>query len=121
MTETFMLEEKPTVDYQALPLKDKIKRSIEIIQLASKMSWEFYKKPMIIGYSGGKDSDVLLHLCEKTLPLTDFEVLNGHTTVDAPETVYHIRDTVNRINRGGVQPLFNILMTKMVISSPCGL
>jgi phosphoadenosine phosphosulfate reductase len=67
------------------------------------MSWEFYGKPMIICYSGGKDSDVLLHLAEQTLPLTDFEVLNSHTTVDAPETVYHIRDTVKRINKlGGV-------------------
>lgn len=92
-------EEKP--DYSLLPLKEKIDRSIEIIRLASKMSWEFYKEPMIVCYSGGKDSDVLLNLCEKALPLSEFEVLNSHTTVDAPETVYHIRDTVDRINRGG--------------------
>lgn len=96
----FELEDEKE-DYSLLPLKDKVTRSIEIIRLASKMSWEFYKKPMIICYSGGKDSDVLLHLCEKALPLTDFEVQNSHTTVDAPETVYHIRNTVNRINRGG--------------------
>lgn len=100
MTEIFQIEdEKP--DYTLLPLKDKIARSIEIIQLASKMSWEFYKKPFICCYSGGKDSDVLLHLCEKALPLSEFEVLNSHTTVDAPETVYHIRAVVDRINRGG--------------------
>ena len=102
MSEPFVIEdEEETIDYQLLPLKNKIERSKEIIRLASKMSWEFYEKPMIICYSGGKDSDVLLHLVEQTLPLTDFEVLNGHTTVDAPETVYHIRETVNRINNGG--------------------
>ena len=88
-------------DYSLLPLEDKIARSIEILRLASQMSWEYYKKPMIICYSGGKDSDVLLNLAEKALPLTDFEVMNSHTTVDAPETVYHIRDTVKRINDGG--------------------
>lgn len=96
----FELEDEKE-DYSLLPLKDKITRSIEIIRLASKMSWEFYKKPMIICYSGGKDSDVLLHLAEQTLPLSEFEVLNSHTTVDAPETVYHIRNTVNRIKKRG--------------------
>ena len=100
MTEIFQIEDEK-IDYTMLPLKDKIARSIEIIQLASKMSWEFYGKGFICCYLGGKDSDVLLHLCEKALPLSEFEVQNSHTTVDAPETVYHIRDTVNRINREG--------------------
>ena len=88
-------------DYSLLPLSKKIERSKEIIRLASRMSWEYYKKPMIVCYSGGKDSDVLLHLCEDTLSLSEFEVLNSHTTIDAPETVWHIRQAVDRINRGG--------------------
>ena len=101
MTDGIFQIEDEQPEYTALPLGDKIARSKEIISLASKMSWEFYGKPMIVCYSGGKDSDVLLHLCEHTLPLSEFEVLNSHTTVDAPETVYHIRETVDRINRGG--------------------
>lgn len=98
----FVLEDEDTKpDYQAMSLDEKIARSKEILKLASKMSWEYYGKPMVVCYSGGKDSDVLLRLCEDTLPLTDFEVLNSHTTVDAPETVYHIRNVINRINANG--------------------
>lgn len=101
MDKTIFKLEDEKEDFTFLPLKDKIERSKEIIKLASCMSWEFYKEPMIVCYSGGKDSDVLLHLCEQTLPLSKFEVQNSHTTVDAPETVYHIREVIDRINRGG--------------------
>ena len=66
------------------------------------MSKTYYGKPLILAYSGGKDSDVLLHLAESCLEEGDFEVLNGHTTVDAPETVYHIRDTFKRLNDKGI-------------------
>lgn len=93
--------DEPKVNYQALSLDEKIDRSIEILKLANDMSWEFYKKPMIVCYSGGKDSDVLLRLCEKALPLNKFEVWNNHTTVDAPETVYHIRNVFDSLNRRG--------------------
>lgn len=96
----FELEDEKE-DFTLLPLEEKIERSKEIIKLASRMSWEFYKDPMIVCYSGGKDSDVLLHLCEQTLPLSEFEVQNSHTTVDAPETVYHIREVIDRINNWG--------------------
>ena len=97
-----ILEDEEKVNYQSLTLDEKIERSTEIIRLAAKMSWEYYKKPMIVCYSGGKDSDVLLRLCENALPLSDFEVVNNHTTVDAPETVYHIREVFESINtRGG--------------------
>ena len=33
----------------------------------------------------------------------NFEVLHNHTTVDAPETVYHIRDTFRRLELQGVK------------------
>lgn len=98
----FVLEDEDTKpDYQAMSLDEKIERSTQILKLASEMSWEYYGKPMVVCYSGGKDSDVLLRLCENALPLSDFEVVNSHTTVDAPETVYHIRNVVNRINASG--------------------
>lgn len=117
--EIFELEDEKE-DFTLLPLKDKIERSKEIIKLASRMSWEFYKEPMIVCYSGGKDSDALLHLCEQTLPLSEFEVQNSHTTVDAPETVYHIREVIDRINRGGVRRKSTIRETKRAILYQCG-
>ena len=67
------------------------------------MSREYYNKPLVVTYSGGKDSDVMLHLAETTLNPSDYEVLNSHTTVDAPETVYHIREVFNRLKRHGIK------------------
>ena len=42
--------------------EEKIERAINIIKLGAKMSEQYYQKPLIITYSGGKDSDVLAHL-----------------------------------------------------------
>lgn len=83
--------------------KSKIDKSIESLKLASEMSKKFYKKPLIITYSGGKDSDVLLDIARKNLKPDEFEVLNSHTSVDAPETVYHIREVFNDVRKCGTK------------------
>ncbi len=68
---------------------------MERLQKASEMSLRMFRQPLVITYSGGKDSDVLLHLAEKSgIP---FEVLHSLTTADAPETVQHVRDTFRRL------------------------
>lgn len=41
------------------------------------------------GYSGEKDSDVILHLAKKSG--IKFQAVHNHTTVDAPETVRYVR------------------------------
>jgi phosphoadenosine phosphosulfate reductase len=84
-------------------LAEKIEKAQNVLKLAAEMSKIYYGKPLIITYSGGKDSDVLLHLSENCLNPDDFEVLNGHTTVDAPQTVYHIRETFKRLNEKGIK------------------
>ena len=38
------------------------RKAIERLKAASDMSLRLYKQPLLITYSGGKDSDVLLHL-----------------------------------------------------------
>lgn len=83
--------------------KDKIEKTKESLKLAVEMSKEFYNKPLIITYSGGKDSDVLLDIARKCLKPDEFEVLNSHTSVDAPETVYHIRKVFNDVRVGGTK------------------
>lgn len=93
-------DEGPT--YRPTTLEEKIEESKRALKLASEMSKQYYEAPAIICYSGGKDSDVLLHLAESFLEPTDFEVLNSHTTVDAPETVYHIRETIERLKGKGI-------------------
>lgn len=78
-----------------------VDRAIKKLHLAAKMSEQYYGKPLIIAYSGGKDSDVLLALTR--MSGIKYELINSHTTVDAPETVYHIREVfaVERA-RGGM-------------------
>ena len=60
-----------------------------------------FEKPLVITYSGGKDSDVLLHLARASgIP---FEVLHSLTTADAPETVRHVYDTFYRLECKGIK------------------
>jgi len=82
---------------QPQTLAEKIDKAKKVLILAADMSKTYYGEPLIITYSGGKDSDVLLYLAENSLNVGDFEVLNSHTTVDAPETVYHIREVFKRL------------------------
>lgn len=83
-------------------LNEKIKEAIDTLKLAAEMSLHYYDKPLIITYSGGKDSDVMLDIAKKCLKPGEFEVLNSHTTVDAPETVYHIREVFKELESQGI-------------------
>lgn len=94
-------------------LEEKIEESKRALKLASEMSKQYYDAPAIICYSGGKDSDVLLYLAESCLEPTEFEVLNAHTTVDAPGTVYHIREVIERLKSEGITA--NIKYPKMTM------
>lgn len=76
-------------------------KAIERIKMASEMSLHHYQKPLICTYSGGKDSDVMLELFKRSG--IDFEVRNSHTTADAPQTVYHIRDVFRDLELQGIK------------------
>lgn len=84
-------------------LQKKIDDSYETLKLAADISMEYYQKPLIITYSGGKDSDTMLQLAIECLKPNQFEVMNSHTTVDAPETVYYIRDKFKKLNEMGIK------------------
>lgn len=74
--------------------------AFEALRFASAQSLKLYKQPLIITYSGGKDSDVLLRLAINSgIP---FEVLHSLTTADAPETVYHVRKTFRLLEEKGI-------------------
>lgn len=60
----------------------KIEKAIESLRIAEKIASDFYNKPLVVTYSGGKDSDVLLDLALKSG--IKFEVSHSVTTVDAP-------------------------------------
>jgi len=76
-------------------------KAIERIKMASEMSLSHYQKPLICTYSGGKDSDVMLELFKRS-GIT-FEVHNSHTTADAPQTVYHIREVFKELELKGIK------------------
>lgn len=76
-------------------------KSIERIKLAALMSEQYYNAPLICTYSGGKDSDVMLELFKRSG--VKFEVVNSHTTVDAPQTVYHIREKFKELEEQGIK------------------
>lgn len=86
-------------------MDDKEKLAIKRLQEASMMSLHYYRQPLVIAYSGGKDSDVLLRLAESSdIP---YEVQHNHTTADAPETVRHVRETFKRLEESGVKCTIN--------------
>ena len=82
-------------------MSDLEQTAIERLKAASDMSLRLFEKPLVITYSGGKDSDVMLHLAEKSgIP---FEALHSLTTADAPETVRHVYDTFYRLECKGIK------------------
>lgn len=62
----------------------KEKRAIQYLQ-----TFEPESEPYYLCYSGGKDSDVIRILA--SLAGVKHDIVNNHTTVDAPETVRYIR------------------------------
>ena len=66
----------------------KEKRAIEYLK-----AFEPEREPYYLCYSGGKDSDVIRILA--SLANVKHDIVNNHTTVDAPETVRYIRSIPN--------------------------
>ena len=85
-----------------------IKKSEEVLQLAAEISRTYYDAPLILAYSGGKDSDVMLRIAMDCLDKNDFEVMNSHTSVDAPETVYYIRSVFKELEEKGIKATVHI-------------
>lgn len=87
-------------------MEEKVNKAYIALRTASEMSHEFYGEPLMICFSGGKDSDVLLHLARRFLE-TDFVVQHSHTTVDAPETIYYIRKKFAELNEDGIKTIID--------------
>lgn len=66
----------------------KEKRAIQYLK-----SFEPESEPYYLCYSGGKDSDTIRIL--SGLAGVKHDIVNNHTTVDAPETVRYIRSIPN--------------------------
>lgn len=75
-------------------------KAILRLQEAAQMAQQIYEKPLLLTYSGGKDSDLIVDLALKSgVP---FEVAHSLTTVDMPETVYHVRKVFAKLENRGI-------------------
>lgn len=70
-------------------LQSKIKTSIATIQRAAKLAQNYTGKPLVVAFSGGKDSQTVYHLTEAAG--VEFEAVYSATTIDPPEVVRFIR------------------------------
>lgn len=70
-------------------LQSKIGTSIATIQRAAKLARNYTGKPLVVAFSGGKDSQTVYHLTEAAG--VDFEAVYSATTIDPPEVVRFIR------------------------------
>lgn len=85
---------------------DKEQKAIERLREASFHSERLYQAPLLVTTSGGKDSDLCLELAQRAgIP---FEAVHNHTTADAPETVYHIRETFRRLEEKRISCTVNM-------------
>lgn len=70
---------------------EKEKRALQYLK-----TFEPEEEPYFLCYSGGKDSDCIRILAE--LAGVKHECKHNLTTVDAPETVYYVRETIGKEN-----------------------
>ena len=82
-------------------LLEKEKKAIEVIRLASELSQTYYHKPLVVCFSGGKDSMVLLHLALRAD--VEIEVINSHVTIDPPDLVYFTRSCIRDLQSVGIK------------------
>lgn len=87
---------QPTLDHA-----QKVERSVEQMKLAGAMSERYYGKPILVCYSGGKDSDVLLDIAKRSG--IAFEVQHSLTSVDFPETVRHVKKVFSALKADGIE------------------
>ncbi len=91
----------PNQQGESMELKAKIEKSMEVLRTAAKISKDWYGEPLIIAYSGGKDSDVMIHLALEAG--IDFEAVYSTTTVDAPQTMAHISRVFQMLEERGIK------------------
>lgn len=85
---------------------DKFDDAIYLFKMGSHMSQSYYNKPIVVTYSGGKDSDLNIEVAKASGE--PFEVYSRHTSADAPQTVYHIRDKFKQLELDGIKCTIDI-------------
>ena len=80
---------------------DRLDAAVKRLQSASEMSLYLYERPLLLTYSGGKDSDACIEVAK--IAGIPFDVVHSHTTADAPETVRHVREKFRALELEGIR------------------
>ena len=84
----------------------KIEVAYERFRWAAKEAERLFDMPLVVQYSGGKDSDVILQLAKESgVP---FRVTHNLTTADPPDNVYYIRRVFAALRENGIEAKINI-------------
>lgn len=88
----------------------KVEIAYERFRWAAKEAERLFDMPIVVKYSGGKDSDVILQLAKESLaPLgIEFRVTHNLTTADPPDNVYYIRCVFARLREEGIDCRINV-------------
>ena len=86
--------------------ESKIATAYERFRWAAKEAERLFDMPLVVQYSGGKDSDVILQLAKESgVP---FRVTHNLTTADPPDNVYYIRRVFARLRQEGIDAKINV-------------
>lgn len=84
----------------------KVEVAYERFRWAAKEADRLFDMPLVVKYSGGKDSDVILQLAKESgVP---FRVDHNLTTADPPDNVYYIRRVFERLREEGIDCRINV-------------
>lgn len=84
----------------------KVEVAYERFRWAAKEAERLFDMPIVVRYSGGKDSDVILQLAKESgVP---FRVTHNLTTADPPDNVYYIRRVFARLREEGIEAKINV-------------
>ena len=84
----------------------KVEVAYERYRWAAKEAERLFDMPLVVQYSGGKDSDVILQLAKESgVP---FRVTHNLTTADPPDNVYYIRRVFAALREEGIDCRINV-------------
>lgn len=86
--------------------ENKVATAYERFRWAAKEAERLFDMPLVVQYSGGKDSDVILQLAKESgVP---FRVTHNLTTADPPDNVYYIRRVFASLREEGIDAVINL-------------
>ena len=86
--------------------EQKVEVAYERFRWAAKEADRLFDMPIVVQYSGGKDSDVILQLAKESgVP---FRVTHNLTTADPPDNVYYIRRVFAALRQEGIDCRINV-------------